>query len=284
MAKVGIGIPTYNGAEFIRECLESLQQQTFEDFEAFISDNGSTDGTSEICEEFATADRRFRHHRYDKTVPVLDNFLRARSQLESQYFMWRADDDLAEATHLAGLVQALEANPSAVLAVSSILRHSDSSEKVFGLPSNTASERVDRIHDVLIGCHPSWFYGLWDWATAGQMADFLISSYSFDWAADHVMLLPPILDEKVAFSQGGHFIQRIKRQQAYLLSPSKKLQARARYTDLARRLLDERDWTPAERRAMDRTMWKHIELRVAPLSKTKRRAVKERLLSLLRLG
>ena len=52
-AQITIGIPVFNGEDFIRKSIESVLSQTFLDFELIISDNGSTDSTSLICREYA---------------------------------------------------------------------------------------------------------------------------------------------------------------------------------------------------------------------------------------
>ena len=46
---VTIGLPVYNGGQFLATALDSLLGQTFTDFELIISDNASTDATEEIC-------------------------------------------------------------------------------------------------------------------------------------------------------------------------------------------------------------------------------------------
>lgn len=274
MALVSIGVPTFNGVQFIAECLRSLQEQTFEDFEVVISDNGSTDGTSDICADFARHDPRFRHNRLNATIPSADNFCRVRDLTTAPYFMWRADDDLAEATHLAGLVKAITSKSDAVLAVSPILRISEQStprEKLYPLPRHDAATKAERIHDVLLGCHPSWFYGLWDRRTISEMWNYVATSYAIPWASDHLTILPAILDEKVAFSDDGKFIQRISRTQTYHLKPGALLSARNRYQKLAREMIAQRQWTPAEIEAIEKTLQEHINLRVAPLFTTWRR-------------
>jgi glycosyltransferase involved in cell wall biosynthesis len=57
---VSIAIPAYNAAKDLPATLRSVQAQTYTHFEAIIVDDGSTDGTSAIVEEFAAVDRRFR--------------------------------------------------------------------------------------------------------------------------------------------------------------------------------------------------------------------------------
>lgn len=56
---VGIIIPVYNSEKFLRECLKSIQYQTFSSFVAVIVDDGSTDRSYEICKEFCDKDSRF---------------------------------------------------------------------------------------------------------------------------------------------------------------------------------------------------------------------------------
>ncbi|WP_328285364.1 glycosyltransferase [Ligilactobacillus salivarius] len=55
MVKVSIGVPVYNANEYLRECLDSILNQTFQDFEVLLVDDGSTDGS--ITSEFAAACR-----------------------------------------------------------------------------------------------------------------------------------------------------------------------------------------------------------------------------------
>jgi glycosyltransferase involved in cell wall biosynthesis len=52
MPKVSVIIPTYNMARFLPEAIESVFNQTFEDYEVIVLDDGSTDNTKDIVEEF----------------------------------------------------------------------------------------------------------------------------------------------------------------------------------------------------------------------------------------
>ena len=56
MPKLSIGIPVFNGQEFLPELLDSLLAQTFRDFEILICDNESSDQTSEICGQYERRD------------------------------------------------------------------------------------------------------------------------------------------------------------------------------------------------------------------------------------
>ena len=60
---VSIALPVYNGADTVAPVVESVLAQTHADLELVISDNASTDGTEEICRQFARDDRRVVYQR-----------------------------------------------------------------------------------------------------------------------------------------------------------------------------------------------------------------------------
>lgn len=57
--QVSVVIPVYNVAPYLRKCLDSVSKRTLEDLEVICVDDGSTDGSSKILEEYAKQDRRF---------------------------------------------------------------------------------------------------------------------------------------------------------------------------------------------------------------------------------
>jgi len=60
MPRISIIIPVYNVAPYLRECLDSIQEQTFKDFEAILIDDGSTDSSGQICDWYAKHYKRFK--------------------------------------------------------------------------------------------------------------------------------------------------------------------------------------------------------------------------------
>ena len=58
--KVTIIIPVYNAEKYIKECFDSIINQTFSNFEVIIIDDGSIDNSSQICDEYSIKDRRFK--------------------------------------------------------------------------------------------------------------------------------------------------------------------------------------------------------------------------------
>ncbi len=65
---VSIGLPVFNGADFLTEALESILAQDFEDFELIIADNASTDDTPNICQRYADRDDRITYIRHPKNM------------------------------------------------------------------------------------------------------------------------------------------------------------------------------------------------------------------------
>ena len=57
---VGIVIPVYNTKKYLRACIKSVLSQTFQDFCLVLVDDGSTDGSGEICDAYAEKDHRIK--------------------------------------------------------------------------------------------------------------------------------------------------------------------------------------------------------------------------------
>lgn len=114
--RVALGLPVYNGENYLREALESLLAQTFTDWELILSDNGSTDGTESICREFAAKDDRIRYLREPVNRGAAWNFNRVFELCRSPYFRWAAHDDVCAPGLIEKCLEALRARPDAVLA------------------------------------------------------------------------------------------------------------------------------------------------------------------------
>lgn len=58
--KVSVAVPSYNYAQYLLSCLDSIKNQTYSDFEVLIADGGSTDGSVDIIEQYCASDSRFK--------------------------------------------------------------------------------------------------------------------------------------------------------------------------------------------------------------------------------
>jgi glycosyltransferase involved in cell wall biosynthesis len=115
MPRLSIGLPVYNGENYLEEAIECLLGQTYADFELIISDNASSDGTGEICRRYADRDPRVRYVRQETNRGAGWNFSETFRLARGEYFKWAAHDDLCAPTFLAACVARLDADPGLVL-------------------------------------------------------------------------------------------------------------------------------------------------------------------------
>ena len=116
--RVSIGMPIYNGEQYLRSALDSLLAQTFEDFEIIISDNASTDSTPEICSAYAAKNQRIRYYRNERNIGGASNHNRTIELATAKYFKWAHYDDIWAPDLLAKSVEILDRYPNAVLCYS----------------------------------------------------------------------------------------------------------------------------------------------------------------------
>ncbi len=112
---VSIGMPVFNGEKSLTQALDALLEQDYSNLEVIISDNGSTDRTPEICQEFLKKDPRVKYFRSSENLGSNWNFNRVFNLSSGKYFMWAAHDDLRELSFVRACVEKLEQFPGAVL-------------------------------------------------------------------------------------------------------------------------------------------------------------------------
>jgi len=115
---VSIGMPAYNGSTTIAEALASLLSQDYENLELIISDDGSQDGTLDICSRFAASDSRVRLVRHSQNCGAYANFNDVFRLAGGDYFMWSAQDDRWHPHFVRRCVEQLTHNSDAVLCYS----------------------------------------------------------------------------------------------------------------------------------------------------------------------
>jgi glycosyltransferase involved in cell wall biosynthesis len=117
---VSIGFPVYNGELTMRRALDSLLAQDYPNLELVISDNGSSDGTAAICQEYAQKDGRVRYYHVDQNQGQMWNFSRVLEEARGEYFMWSAHDDVWKPEFVRLLQADLQAHPEAGVAMSGV--------------------------------------------------------------------------------------------------------------------------------------------------------------------
>ncbi len=113
--KVCIGMPVYNGEQYIEASIKSNLEQDFDDFALIISDNASTDSTPEICRQYALQDRRVHYIQSATNLGASKNYTRCFDPANCEYFRWANADDLAEPTLVSKCVDVLDNRKDCVL-------------------------------------------------------------------------------------------------------------------------------------------------------------------------
>ncbi|MEM0990351.1 MAG: glycosyltransferase family 2 protein [Pseudomonadota bacterium] len=270
MARVGVGVPVFNGGAMLRQSLECLRTQSFEDIEVLMGDNASTDDTGNICAEFAARDSRFVHIRRPENLGSLPNFADLRQRSTAPLFMWRAYDDLSSQNFVAELVDCFDRDPSLRLAVCDIHSKADDRDRARIFPYRPAASGprvVGALHRMFFS-HASWIYGLWHRETLAATQDRTFADYQHAWGWDHLCMLPVMLDGGVSGTGAAHFVQRIVRsgttkaeRKAKLPSTAEMAALRADFARYVDRVVYERDWNATEKLVMKGAMPFYVDRR-----------------------
>ncbi len=101
---ISIIIPIYKAEIFLRECLESVQRQTYKDFEVICVNDGSPDNSAAICQQFVDIDVRFRLYDQENSgVSSARN--RALKEVKGEYVCFVDSDDIIEPHFLENLLE-----------------------------------------------------------------------------------------------------------------------------------------------------------------------------------
>ena len=104
---VSVIMPVYGVEDYVGAAIESIQNQTFTDWEMFAVDDGTKDRSGEICDDYAAKDSRIHViHKENGGAPSARNV--AIDQANGKYFYFMDSDDIAEPTMLADMVAAAE--------------------------------------------------------------------------------------------------------------------------------------------------------------------------------
>lgn len=206
--RVSVFIPVYNGAGYIAQTLDSALAQTHGDFEVLCIDDGSSDGSWDILQQYAARDARIRPIRTpvnQGTAAGAVNY--GLSYMSGDYFVYASQDDLFSADWLDKMVaRALETGADAVL--SDLVMHypTDPSQdrRISGLRGDrgvTLSGRDAALHslDWTIGGNALWRASL---VKFFRFADFGLNADEFTVRQLYINA------NKVVFSEGTFFYRQ----------------------------------------------------------------------------
>lgn len=161
--RMSIGLPVYNGEQYLSEALDALLGQSYEDFELIISDNASTDGTEDICRRYLAQDPRISYVRQPRNIGAAPNHNFVFEQARGELFKWASHDDLYGRDLLLRCVEALDEHPHVVLSHSwqAIIDGAGNVTQAFDYQLATDSLRApERFRALLFAGGGDDFYGV----------------------------------------------------------------------------------------------------------------------------
>lgn len=114
--KVSIGIPIYYGETYLKETLENIIAQDFDDYEVIITDNNPGGEPEKIAINYSSNYDKIRYIKHEKKYGALYNWNSCIKNASGEYFIFAGAHDLWSANFLSQLVYELDRNNAAVLA------------------------------------------------------------------------------------------------------------------------------------------------------------------------
>ncbi len=159
MASIDIFITSYKNPQFLVQCLESLQAQTFRDFNARIIDDCSPCDMRSLSSEIIDHDQRFSFEVNDKNLGGPATFMQRVRESSAKYVMWLHHDDWLHPTFLQKAYDALEEHPECGFS------YSLCSRVISGVPRDEFPESIrpqletgpyDISADTVLNCWVMW--------------------------------------------------------------------------------------------------------------------------------
>jgi glycosyltransferase involved in cell wall biosynthesis len=157
MPAVSVILPVYNGARYLREALTDVFRQTFTDFELIVIDDGSTDATPQILDEFRDSRlvRRTHPHNLGITPSLNEGLALAQSPLVAR----QDADDRSEPQRLRVQVDFMQSHPDVVLLGSTFVEIDPDGVSRHVVPRETDSNRLRwKLLFINQFCHGSTIY------------------------------------------------------------------------------------------------------------------------------
>ena len=152
--KVSIIVPIYNGAKVLKRCVDSIEKQTYENWELLLINDGSKDESIQICTEYAKKDDRIKViDKENEGVSATRN--RGISEATGSYVHFVDCDDYVTKRHLEDLVTELE-KTEADLVISGYTRHKGGQIDIF-TPDRKVLQGKEQLATCFFELYNRWF-------------------------------------------------------------------------------------------------------------------------------
>lgn len=127
--KISVIVPVYNVEKYLSRCIDSILSQTFTDFELLLVDDGSTDKSGEICDEYAKTDARIKvFHTENRGVSAARNL--GIKEASADWISFVDSDDWVEDKYLSDLYGEGFSHDECIVCQSVFMENESSPEKI----------------------------------------------------------------------------------------------------------------------------------------------------------
>lgn len=153
---ISVIVPVYNVAAYLRKCVESVLEQSYRDFELILVDDGSVDGSGEICDAYAAQDVRVKviHQKNGGVSSARNAGIRA---AQGQYLHFVDADDYLALDYFAAAAQILQERRPGVL-LNNYLRITDAGEcsDKFADVGERVLTQEEALYEIISGQYVGW--------------------------------------------------------------------------------------------------------------------------------
>lgn len=218
-------LPNYNNGPYLKECMESLLNQTFQNFVIFFVDDCSTDNSIEEVEKFD--DSRIKLFRKEKQSGIVDTLNHGLKEVETPYFIRMDGDDIATPERFEIMVNFMKENPDIDVCGSSIKAFGTRNElQTYG--SSSAENKARLIFGHAIG-HASCIF------RTGTLKKHGVLYQDNFWRLEDYDLFYRIKD--IAKTTSVKDVLYLYRQEHYNLNPEIEKRKKQEYIRLYKRIL-----------------------------------------------
>lgn len=146
MEKVSVIVPVYNDEKYLKQCLDSVLNQTYRNLEIILVDDGSTDNTPQICEQYREKDKRIRLlHKVNGGVGSSRNA--GLSMATGDYLLFIDDDDWIDKDYIENLYDLLKRKKADIAICNYANFYERNALFTFAVQKNNYYEKVFSVKD-----------------------------------------------------------------------------------------------------------------------------------------
>lgn len=177
-------LPIYNVQDYLEDCLSSIHNQNFKDFECLLIDDGSTDHSSDICERFVEEDSKFKYF-YKKNGGFSDARNFGLDRAVGEYVFFIDSDDLISTNALSEVDSCISKHMSDIVYFDYKKFHAEKDEPLPQFELSVPSNSIRKISNVILTKKPNFA-----WARVAKREMYIKNCFPVGFIYEDVLTSP----------------------------------------------------------------------------------------------